>query len=149
MGVLRAQGTFANGGFRTISIRSSRIRIRKAAEPKKGRNLFFQQVNSGISRIFSIILVLTIFAVFVWGCGLFPQEDLKGWVGFHREELIRVMGPPTRETSLPDGGTRLEFVQRITRHPSAAQQYGVSYICHKTFDLDAKGFITDASEEGC
>jgi len=95
------------------------------------------------------ILLLGLVALLVWGCGLFPQEDLKGWVGFHREELIRVMGPPTKETPLPDGGTRLEFVQRITRHPSAAQQYGVSYICHKTFDLDSKGFITDASKEGC
>ena len=85
----------------------------------------------------------------VLGCGLFPQEDLKGWVGFHREELIRVMGPPTKETPLPDGGTRLEFVQRITKHPSGAQQYGASYICHKTFVLDSKGFIIDASKEGC
>ncbi|MDX1412055.1 MAG: hypothetical protein R3351_07845 [Nitrospirales bacterium] len=99
--------------------------------------------NLGKALLFSIMLFG------VSACGLFPQEDLKGWVGFHREELIRVMGPPTKETPLPDGGTKLEFIQRITKHPSAAQQYGVSYICHKTFILDSKGFITDASKEGC
>ena len=94
---------------------------------------------------------LLLLTFFLWGsgCGLFPKEDLKGWVGFHREELIRVMGPPTKETPLPDGGAKLEFVERITKHPSAAQQYGASYICHKTFILDSKGFITDASKEGC
>ena len=85
----------------------------------------------------------------VWGCGLFPQDHLQGWVGFHREELIRVMGPPSKETPLPDGGTRLEFIERITRHPTAAQVYGASYVCHKIFDLDSDGFIQDVSEEGC
>lgn len=100
-------------------------------------------------KILPIVLSVGCVVLFLWGCGLFPQEDLKGWIGFHREELIRVMGPPTRETPLPDGRTRLEFVERITRHPTAAQMYGASYVCHKTFDLDAKGFIEAVSSEGC
>ena len=111
--------------------------------------LFPPRVHTGKDKKLAKVWPLGLAVLFIWGCGLFPQEDPKGWVGFHREELIRVMGSPTRETPLPDGGTRLEFVQRITRHPSGAQQYGVSYICHKTFDLDSEGFITDASREGC
>ena len=82
-------------------------------------------------------------------CGLFDREDLKGWVGFNREELIRVMGPPSKETPLPDGTTQLEFIERITKHPSAAQQYGTSYVCHKTFIIDSEGFIIDGWKEGC
>jgi len=109
----------------------------------------FKRVHVGNWKILEKALLLVIIVFLVWGCGLFPQEDLKGWIGFHREELIRVMGPPTRETPLPDGGTRLEFVQRITRHPTAAQMYGASYVCHKTFDLDSEGFIKDVTEEGC
>lgn len=117
--------------------------------PIQGRKFFVHPVKSGTRKTFSGILIPGLVALFVWGCGLIPQEDLKGWVGFHREELIRVMGPPTKETPLPDGGTKLEFIQRITKHPSAAQQYGVSYVCHKTFILDSKGFVSDASQEGC
>ena len=85
--------------------------------------------------------------VFAMGCGLFPQEQLYGWKGVHREELIRVMGTPTKETALPDGGQRLEYIQRITRHPLGGEVYGTSYECHKTFDLDAEGVIQKAVSE--
>ncbi|GJL61134.1 MAG: hypothetical protein NPIRA03_39910 [Nitrospirales bacterium] len=84
------------------------------------------------------------------GCGSFPQEQLNEWKGLHREELIRVMGPPITQTALPNGGQRLEFIQRITRHPLGGEVYGTSYECHKTFDLDAEGIIQKAvSEPAC
>lgn len=83
------------------------------------------------------------------GCGLFPPDHSKGWIGFHREELIQAMGPPSKETPLPDGGQRLEFVQRVTRHPTAAQMYGASYVCHTIFDIDSDGIIQDVSKKGC
>ena len=101
--------------------------------------------NKTVIKPFAMGLIVAL----VWGCGLFPKEELKGWIGFHREELVRVMGPPTKETRLENGGTRLDFVERITRHPSGAQVYGSSYICHKTFDLDSEGIIQSVSTEGC
>lgn len=97
-------------------------------------------------RILSCIF-LVMFGILPMGCGLFPQEQLNGWKGVHREELIRVMGTPTKETPLPDGGQRLEFIQRITRHPLGGEVYGTSYECHKTFDLDAEGVIQKAVSE--
>jgi len=150
MGILRPERTSTIGGFRTINTQSSSMRFKRILPPIHGtrQRVPYHRVHIGNWKILGNALLFLIIVLWVSGCGLFPQEDLKGWVGFHREELIRVMGPPTRETPLPDGGTRLEFVQRITRHPSAAQQYGVSYICHKTFVLDSEGFITDASKEG-
>ena len=97
-----------------------------------------------IAKVFSLS-----FIIFVVGCSLFPQKQLEGWKGFHREDLVRAMGPPTQETSLPNGGQRLEYVERITRYPSASQLYGKTYECHKTFDLDSEGTIQAVSEEGC
>ncbi len=72
-----------------------------------------------------------IFLAVLMGCGLFPQVQLYGWNGVHREELIRVMGAPTKQTALPNGGQRLEYIQRITRHPLASQLYGTSMIVIK------------------
>ena len=93
---------------------------------------------------------LAILGFFAMGCGSFPQEQLSGWKGVHREELIRVMGPQTKQTALPEGGQRLEFIQRITRHPLGGEVYGTSYECHKTFELDAEGIIQKAvSEPAC
>ena len=111
--------------------------------------MFRNCVHVGNWKIPGKALLFLLLVLWLSACGLFDREDPKGWVGFHREELIRVMGPPSKETPLSDGGTKLEFIQRITRHPSGAQQYGASYICHRTFLLDSKGFITDASKEGC
>ena len=92
-------------------------------------------------------VLLAFLGVFAMGCGLFPQVQLYGWKGVHREELIRVMGTPTKETALPDGGQRLEYIQRITRHPLGGQVYGTSFECHKTFELDAEGVIQKAGSE--
>ena len=106
---------------------------------------FLQTKNwKAIGKVFSLSFILT-----VVGCSLFPQEQLEGWKGFHREDLLRAMGPPTQETSLPNGGQRLEYIQRITRYPSASQLYGQSHECHKIFELDSEGTIQAVSETGC
>ena len=95
------------------------------------------------------ILLLSVLVILVMGCGIFPQEQLNEWKGVHREELIRTLGTPTKETALPNGGQRLEFIQRIVRHPLASQLYGASYECHKIFEMDSEGIIQAASETGC
>ena len=93
--------------------------------------------------------LLGFFAILTVSCGLFPQKQLEKWKGFHREELIQVMGLPTRVTDLPNGGQRLEYIQRITQRPSAAQVYGSTYECHKIFEIDSRGTIQAVAEKGC
>ncbi|WP_342350035.1 hypothetical protein [uncultured Nitrospira sp.] len=92
-------------------------------------------------------LSLIFLAILAMGCGHFPQAQMDGWKGVHREELIRVMGTPTKQTALPDGGERLEFIQRITRHPLGGEVYGTSYECHKTFEIDSEGIVQQAVSE--
>ncbi len=93
------------------------------------------------------LIFLAFLLILAMGCGLYPQAQMYGWKGVHREELIRVMGLPTKQTALPNGGQRLEFIQRITRHPLAGELYGTSYECHKTFELDAEGIVQQAVSE--
>ena len=104
---------------------------------------------TGDRKVIVRILSVSFFAILAMGCGLSPQEQLNGWMGVHREELIRVLGKPTKETALPNGGQRLEFIQRITRHPSASQLYGTSHECHKIFEVDSEDTIQAVSETGC
>ena len=93
--------------------------------------------------LFSIMVILGL------GCAFFIEEQLEAWKGFHRDELIRAMGPPTEETVLPEGGNRIVFIQRITRRPSGGQVYGASRVCRMVFETDAAGIIQSASQTGC
>ena len=92
-------------------------------------------------------LLLIFLAILAMGCSHLPQEQMDEWKGVHREELIRVMGTPTKQTALPNGGQRLEFIQRITRHPLAGELYGTSYECHKIFEIDSEGIVQKAVSE--
>jgi hypothetical protein len=91
--------------------------------------------------------LLAIFVILATGCGISLQKQMSEWKGVHREELIRVMGTPTKQTALPDGGQRLEFIHRITRHPLASEVYGTSYECHRTFEIDSEGIVQQAVSE--
>ena len=100
---------------------------------------------------FSKMRVALISFLVIWGlgCSLFIDERLQSWKGFHRDELVRTMGPPTEETPISGGGNRIIFVERITRHPTGAQVYGASSVCRMVFETDGEGIIRTVSETGC
>ena len=111
-----------------------------------------RQAQGGMARPHPINLISTMLWTLVglgFGCSLFPEAKLERWKGLHREDLVQMMGTPTTETALPDGGQRLEFFQRITQHPLGGQVYGTTYQCHRIFEVDATGIIQTASETGC
>ena len=52
----------------------------------------------------AMVLSLCLSLVLLAGCGTHYNYRAEGWVGHHREELVRSWGPPTLEVPLGDPG---------------------------------------------
>ena len=44
------------------------------------------------------------------------EEQMAGYVGQHKSELINNWGPPTEEKKLKNGGSRLEYLRKGIYH---------------------------------
>ena len=74
-------------------------------------------------------LSLVALATLLAGCALGPYSPRGVPPGASREEVLRIMGPPTATYAMPDGHARLEY----NRMPAGRQTFMV--------DLDAAGHM--------
>lgn len=71
---------------------------------------------------------------------------MQSWVGKHRDELVRVWGPPSQETTLGDGGSSLVYIQQ---RGSVYQGTGFARTCRMVFSTNSAGIVTSWSYYGC
>lgn len=77
------------------------------------------------------------------------DDRMKRYVGHHRDELVRNWGPPTEETKLKKGKTRIVYVeQNPLIHPNQLVDPSLS-ICEKIFVTDRRGIIRSYSHDNC
>ena len=75
------------------------------------------------------LFVATLLAASLAGCALGPWSPRGVPTGASREEVLRIMGPPTATYTMPDGHHRLEY----NHMPAGKQTFMV--------DLDASGHM--------
>ncbi|UCE62640.1 MAG: hypothetical protein JSU59_07045 [Nitrospirota bacterium] len=96
----------------------------------------------------SFLSLLGILSVLLAGCAT-VEEQMAGYVGQHKSELINNWGPPAEEKKLKNGGSRLVYrEQNPLIHPG---QYvdPASNICEKVFTTDSRGIIKSYKHENC
>ena len=83
------------------------------------------------------------------GCAASLDERMAAYVGQHRNELINNWGPPTEESQLKKGGTRIVYVEgNPLIHPNQIVTPALS-VCEKVFITDAQGIIKSYSYQNC
>jgi hypothetical protein len=105
----------------------------------------FQTVHH--SRVAKYVLAASL--VFAAACGTLGDK-MRSWVGQPRDKLVRVWGPPDKETPLGDGGTSLLYVQQSAGGYAEGTQNGFSGVysagtCRMVFNLDSAGIVRSGS----
>ena len=113
-------------------------------------NMHVRPIKAKFSVPFSHYLLysLLILGLFLASCAT-VEEQMAGYVGQHKSELINNWGPPAEEKKLKNGGSRLVYrEQNPLIHPG---QYvdPASNICEKVFTTDSRGIIKSYKHINC
>ncbi len=69
---------------------------------------------------------------------------MSDWFNHHRDELIRVWGPPSQEEAFGHGGRSIIYIEREFN-----KYGGLHRICRKAFNTNFHGEITSVVAENC
>ena len=96
----------------------------------------------------SFLSLIWTICLLVVGCA--SLDDRMGkYVGQHRNELVNNWGPPSEETKLKKGGTRIVYYeQNPLIHPNQIVNPELMN-CEKVFITDARGIIKSYSHNNC
>ncbi|MBI4402010.1 MAG: hypothetical protein HY581_10310 [Nitrospirae bacterium] len=84
---------------------------------------------------------LLLVSVLAGGCSK-QNDTMQGWIGHHRDDLVKTWGAPAQETALENGGKSIMYISYWS------DGYG-SYTCRRVFATDAEGIIRSWSVSGC
>jgi hypothetical protein len=81
------------------------------------------------------------------GCSVnFAGSKSHDWVGHHRDELIKIFGPPSQEAVLGQGGKSLVYL-RTQGSPNYFNEH--LNTCRMVFNTDAHGTIKSWAYYSC
>ena len=94
----------------------------------------------------SVQVIVMCVVMLIPGCQSDGAAPVSDWMGLHEDELLKIMGPPTEQVTLPGGK-----VQLIFDHGRLGQHVGTqdSWTCRMYFELDSRGFVQGVSSAGC
>jgi len=96
----------------------------------------------------SFLSFIGIIGILLAGCASL-DEQMGKYVGLHRNELVNNWGPPTEESKLKKGGTRIVYVEgNPLIHPNQIVNPAL-LICEKIFITDSRGIIKSFSHDNC
>jgi len=100
----------------------------------------------------AMVLSLCLSLVILAGCANQVKYRVEGWVGHHREELVRSWGPPTLEIPLSDPGMLVGSSTIVyTQEPGHyTLKYGdLRSTCRMVFQATEAGVISSLSYYRC
>lgn len=76
-------------------------------------------------------------------------RPVSSWIGKHRDALLKEFGPPRSDTTLREGGRRLEYVPIQHSPENSRYAYGGMEVCRMIFMVDEAGIVTAWTFYGC